>query len=94
MGHEERLLKVLAGLFVAVSEISVSGCTRDQVNSGILRLGFKAHNPSQLKKDLEWLIERDLAYLIQNESPYRYLPTPKGQRLAENIVGVWHNLLS
>ncbi|RMG41751.1 MAG: hypothetical protein D6732_02075 [Methanobacteriota archaeon] len=93
MGREERLLKVLAGLFVAVSEISTSGCTRDQVNSGILRLGFKAHNPHQLRKDLNWLIERKLVKMVKDSPKRKYLPTLKGQRLAENIIHVWKELM-
>ena len=94
MGHEERILKVLAGLFVASSEISAHGCTRDQVNSGILRLGFKAHNPYQLRKDLDWLIERKFAKMVIDNSVKKYFPTPKGQQLAENVIGIWRELMN
>ncbi len=92
MGQEERTLKVLAGLYIAATVLSPSGATRDQVNSGILKLGFKAHNPYQLRKDLEWLVERKFAMRIPDNPSIKYLPTLKGQKLAENIINVWNEL--
>lgn len=90
---EERLLKVLAAIYQSITKLHLGnelGVTRDEINSGILRIGFKAMNGKQIREDLKILIIKKLVREQLDGKRKRYLLEKRGIHISKNMLLVWH----
>ncbi|MDH5402677.1 MAG: hypothetical protein OEZ01_10590 [Candidatus Heimdallarchaeota archaeon] len=94
MTNEERLLKVLAGVYTAIVQLGLGnkfGVHREEVNSGIIHLKFKPRNLHQLRSDLDELVANDLVIRNEDNNSIRYFHDKRAEKIVVSIIQVWED---